>query len=67
MAADDSATVRGEDGAEAFYRLENGAYVRPPGVRSTLRRAGDGWELVTPSQIGSSHLTGLVLSFDCVA
>lgn len=50
-ASDDGAVVRAEDGAEALYRLVDGGYVRPPGLRSTLRRAGDGWELTTPSQI----------------
>ncbi|MGW0433332.1 polymorphic toxin-type HINT domain-containing protein [Micromonospora sp. NPDC003197] len=45
------AVVRAEDGAEGQYRLVDGAYQRPAGVRSTLRRAGEGWELVTPTQI----------------
>ena len=49
-ASDAGATVRAEDGAEAFYRLDGTSYVRPPGVRSTLARVGDGWQLVTPSQ-----------------
>jgi YD repeat-containing protein len=47
---DEGATVRAEDGAEAFYRATEAGYARPAGVRSNLRRAGDGWELVTPSQ-----------------
>jgi RHS repeat-associated protein len=51
-ASADGALVRAEDGAEARYGLrEDGSYARPPGVRSNLRRAGDGWQLVTPYQI----------------
>jgi hypothetical protein len=49
-ASDAGATVRAEDGAEAFYRLDGTTYVRPAGVRSNLSRVGDGWQLVTPSQ-----------------
>src|SRR5436305_1547103 len=45
------ATVRAEDGAEAFYRLDGTSYVRPAGVRSNLLRVGDGWQLVTVSQV----------------
>jgi RHS repeat-associated protein len=45
------AVVRAEDGAEVLYTLSDGEYRRPAGVRSNLRRAGDGWELVTPHQI----------------
>jgi RHS repeat-associated protein len=49
--AAEGAIVRAEDGAEAFYRLDdNGSYLRPAGVRSNLRPAGTGFELVTPSQ-----------------
>jgi RHS repeat-associated protein len=49
---DEGAIVRVEDGAEALYRLGgDGSFVRPAGVRSNLRRAGDGFELVTPSQM----------------
>lgn len=47
----EGAVVRAEDGAEALYRLVDGAYVRPAGTRSTLRKAGTGWQLVTPEQI----------------
>ncbi|MEO3781403.1 polymorphic toxin-type HINT domain-containing protein [Micromonospora sp. B11E3] len=47
----DGAVVRAEDGAEALYRLVDGVYQRPAGVRSNLKRVGDGWELVTPRQI----------------
>jgi RHS repeat-associated protein len=50
-AAEDGAVVRADDGAEALYRLVNGAYVRPAGLRSNLRRSGEGWELVTYRQI----------------
>jgi RHS repeat-associated protein len=50
-ASEQGAVVRAEDGAEALYRLADGAYTRPAGVRSQLRRAGEGWELVTPHQI----------------
>jgi RHS repeat-associated protein len=45
------AVVRADDGAEALYRLVDGAYQRPAGVRSNLRRAGDGWELVRVDQV----------------
>jgi RHS repeat-associated protein len=52
IASEQSARVRAEDGAEATYQLrDDGSYARPPGVRSTLRRAGDGWVLVTPRQV----------------
>ncbi|GIJ57776.1 hypothetical protein Vau01_052920 [Virgisporangium aurantiacum] len=48
---DEGVTVRAQDGAEAFYRLNAaGGYDRPAGVRSNLRRAGAGWELVTVTQ-----------------
>lgn len=33
------------------YTLNGDSYQRPPGVTSTLRRAGDGWELVTRNNI----------------
>ncbi|MEV6489416.1 polymorphic toxin-type HINT domain-containing protein [Actinoplanes sp. NPDC051633] len=45
------AVVRAEDGSEVLYTLTDGAYQRPAGVRSTLRRAGTGWELVTRRNI----------------
>ena len=45
------AVVRAEDGSEVLYTLDNGAYQRPAGVRSSLRRAGAGWELVTRRNI----------------
>ncbi|GIF76123.1 polymorphic toxin-type HINT domain-containing protein [Asanoa siamensis] len=48
---DGGAVVRAEDGAEATYRLDGDTYRRPAGVRSNLRRAGDGWELTTPRNI----------------
>jgi RHS repeat-associated protein len=48
---DDGVIVRAEDGAEALYSPDGDGYTRPPGVRSDLRRAGDGWELVTPQQV----------------
>jgi len=51
LGSDDGALVRAEDGAEAFYKLDGGAYVRPAGVRSNLARTADGWQLVTPEQI----------------
>jgi RHS repeat-associated protein len=47
----EGALVRAEDGAEAQFALVDGAYRRPAGVRSTLRRDGDGWLLVTADQI----------------
>jgi RHS repeat-associated protein len=51
-ASAEGAVVRGDDGAEVVYRLVDGAYVKPAGVRSTLRRtAAGGWELVTIRQI----------------
>ncbi|HEX5542621.1 MAG TPA: polymorphic toxin-type HINT domain-containing protein [Micromonospora sp.] len=49
--SEEGAVVRADDGAEVLYRLEDGAYVRPPGVRSKLRKTDDGWELVTLRQI----------------
>lgn len=48
---DDGVIVRAEDGAEALYTPDGDGYTRPPGVRSDLRRDGDGWELVTPQQV----------------
>ncbi|MFI2487394.1 RHS repeat-associated core domain-containing protein [Promicromonospora kroppenstedtii] len=48
---DDGVIVRAEDGAEALYEPDGDGYTRPPGVRSDLKRAGDGWELVTPRQV----------------
>ncbi|WP_271223043.1 RHS repeat-associated core domain-containing protein [Streptosporangium carneum] len=49
---DGVAAVRAEDGAQARYTpLTDGAYRRPPGVRSTLRRTDGGWELTTPRQV----------------
>ncbi|GAB2476264.1 hypothetical protein GCM10027063_16500 [Promicromonospora xylanilytica] len=48
---DDGVIVRAEDGAEALYTPDGDGYTRPPGVRSELHRAGDGWELVTPQQV----------------
>ncbi|WP_206059488.1 RHS repeat-associated core domain-containing protein [Nonomuraea zeae] len=49
---DGVATVRAEDGAQARYTAQDGgAYRRPPGVRSTLRRTDGGWVLTTPRQV----------------
>ncbi|MGH3489397.1 MAG: DUF6531 domain-containing protein, partial [Actinopolymorphaceae bacterium] len=50
-ASDRGALVRADDGAEALFRRVDGRYVAPPGLRSTLRKTGDGWTLVTPEQI----------------
>ncbi len=50
-ASDRGAVVRADDGAEALFRLVNGGYVRPAGLRSSLRKTGAGWTLVTPEQI----------------
>ena len=50
-ASEGGAVVRAEDGSDVLFVLDGDAYVRPPGVRSTLRRAGDGWELVTRNNI----------------
>ncbi|MET3422299.1 RHS repeat-associated protein [Actinoplanes tereljensis] len=45
-------TVRAEDGAQVtFARADDGSYVRPPGVRSTLKAVDGGWQLVTPDQV----------------
>ena len=53
----DGAVVRAEDGSDTLFRTGDGdGYTRPPGVRSTLRRAGDGWTLTTR--------TNIVFSFD---
>ena len=51
VASDRGAAVRADDGAEALFRRVNGGYVRPAGLRSTLRKTGTGWSLVTPEQI----------------
>ncbi|XVS66395.1 RHS repeat-associated core domain-containing protein [Actinosynnema sp. CA-299493] len=48
---DDGAIVLADDGASVLYRLVDGGYKRPPGVRSTLRKTDAGWELVTVSQL----------------
>ncbi|MFC5824753.1 RHS repeat-associated core domain-containing protein [Nonomuraea insulae] len=49
---DGVAIVRAEDGAQARYTAQDGgAYKRPPGVRSTLRKSEDGWVLTTPHQL----------------
>ncbi|PZG29757.1 hypothetical protein C1I98_31715 [Spongiactinospora gelatinilytica] len=46
------AVVRAEDGAQARYTpLADGKHKRPAGVRSNLRRSGDGWTLTTPRQV----------------
>jgi RHS repeat-associated protein len=50
-AGDTSATVRAEDGARVVYQAAaDGAYTRPPGVRSELRSTATGWTLTTPEQ-----------------
>jgi RHS repeat-associated protein len=46
-----SVTVRAEDGAAAVFTAgDNGAYNRPPGVRSNLFATATGWRLVAPVQ-----------------
>jgi RHS repeat-associated protein len=50
-ASERGAVVRADDGAEALFRLVDGRYVQPAGLRSTLRKSGSGWALVTPEQI----------------
>ncbi|MDX8031923.1 RHS repeat-associated core domain-containing protein [Lentzea sp. BCCO 10_0856] len=50
-ASDEGAVVRAEDGSEALYKLVDGAFQRPPGVRSTLTKTADGWALRTPNQL----------------
>ncbi|MCO8275601.1 polymorphic toxin-type HINT domain-containing protein [Actinoplanes sp. TRM 88003] len=47
----DGALVRAEDGSDTLFKTDGDSYVRPPGVRSTLRKAGTGWELVTRNNI----------------
>ncbi|WP_305783819.1 DUF6531 domain-containing protein [Symbioplanes lichenis] len=50
--AETAVTVRADDGAQVTYqRADDGSFRRPPGVRSNLSAAGDGWKLVTPDQI----------------
>ncbi|WP_433728396.1 RHS repeat-associated core domain-containing protein [Actinoplanes sp. CA-051413] len=50
-AGETAVTVRAEDGAQVVYQAAaDGAYTRPPGVRSQLRSAADGWTLTTPAQ-----------------
>ncbi|NRQ39195.1 hypothetical protein HII36_46350 [Nonomuraea sp. NN258] len=62
---DGVAIVRAEDGAQARYTAQDGgAYKRPPGVRSTLRKTETGWELKTPRQVrylfdAQGRLTGV--------
>ncbi|NMO57749.1 hypothetical protein HH310_42125 [Actinoplanes sp. TBRC 11911] len=48
---DDGALVRAEDGSDTLFKANGDGYVRPPGVRSTLRKNSDGWELVTRDNI----------------
>ncbi|BEL05660.1 hypothetical protein Q0Z83_038510 [Actinoplanes sichuanensis] len=43
--------VRAEDGSDTVFPANGDGYSKPAGVRSTLRKAGDGWELVTRSNI----------------
>ncbi|MFI5932014.1 RHS repeat-associated core domain-containing protein [Actinoplanes sp. NPDC051494] len=47
----DDALVRAEDGSDTLFKADGTGYARPPGVRSMLRRAGTGWELVTRNNI----------------
>ncbi|WP_127501856.1 RHS repeat-associated core domain-containing protein [Actinoplanes solisilvae] len=47
----DGALVRAEDGSDTLFRTDGDGYVRPPGVRSTLRKAADGWTLTTRNNI----------------
>ncbi|MEQ7125102.1 RHS repeat-associated core domain-containing protein [Actinopolymorpha sp. B11F2] len=63
-ASDRGALVRADDGAIVEYRLADGRYQRPAGVRSTLRKTDAGWTLVTPEQIsydfdGQGRLTSI--------
>ncbi len=48
---DDGAMVLADDGAQVRYRLVDGSYRRPAGVRSTLRKTDGGWELVTLGKV----------------
>lgn len=50
-AAEGGAVVRAEDGSDVLFAADGDTFVRPAGVRSNLRRAGDGWELVTRNNI----------------
>ncbi|MEU4420423.1 polymorphic toxin-type HINT domain-containing protein [Actinoplanes sp. NPDC024001] len=50
-AVDGGVLVRAEDGSDTLFKADGDGYVRPPGVRSTLRKAGAGWELVTQKNI----------------
>ncbi|WP_284044627.1 RHS repeat-associated core domain-containing protein [Actinoplanes sp. M2I2] len=43
--------VRAEDGSDTVFRADGDGYARPPGVRSTLTRAGAGWALTTRNNI----------------
>ncbi|MEV4349465.1 RHS repeat-associated core domain-containing protein [Actinoplanes sp. NPDC049596] len=48
---DGGALVRAEDGSDTLFKADGAGFVRPPGVRSTLRKAGDGWTLTTRRNI----------------
>jgi RHS repeat-associated protein len=50
-AVDGGALVRAEDGSDTLFPADGDGYQRPAGVRSTLRKAGTGWELVTRNNI----------------
>jgi RHS repeat-associated protein len=50
-ATGDDVLVRAEDGSDTLFKAGGSGYVRPPGVQSTLRKAGAGWELVTRNNI----------------
>ncbi|SDG85032.1 intein C-terminal splicing region/intein N-terminal splicing region/RHS repeat-associated core domain-containing protein [Lentzea fradiae] len=48
----EGALVLADDGAQVLYKSDGaGGFQRPPGVRSTLRKTGTGWELVTLTQL----------------
>ncbi|MBB5802860.1 RHS repeat-associated protein [Saccharothrix ecbatanensis] len=61
---DAGAMVLADDGAQVLYRLVDGSYQRPAGIRSTLRKTDGGWELVTLTRIaygfdGEGRLTSV--------
>ncbi|MFC3743450.1 RHS repeat-associated core domain-containing protein [Paractinoplanes deccanensis] len=51
IATADGALVRAEDGSDTLFKASGDGFVRPPGVRSTLRRTADGWTLTTRDNI----------------
>lgn len=44
---DGGVLVRAEDGSDTLFKADGDSFVRPPGVRSTLRKTADGWALTT--------------------